>query len=302
MQDISFSGRVALVTGAGRGIGKAHAHELAARGACVVVNDLGGGIDGAAADPDVAAAVAEEITAAGGVAVADASDVTQTGGAHGAVRTAIREFGRLDVLVNNAGIIVWTALEDIDSETLDRHCAVHLVGTLNVALAAWPHLAECGHGRIVNTTSSAIFGVSDLAPYAAAKAGVVGLTRALARAGAPVGIGANAIAPLAHSRMSARLEESLSAEGVAHDLAPAHVAAVVAFLAHASCSTTGEVYAAGGGAVARIFLGMTGGYGNGELTAEDVAANWGSINDVGSFVVPQDGAGATRALLAIATP
>lgn len=302
MEEISFSGRVALVTGAGRGIGRAHAHQLAERGASVVVNDLGGRVDGVGADPEVARSVAEEIVGAGGVAIADGSDVSHAAGAHDAVRAAIREFGRLDVIVNNAGIIAWVALDEVDSDTFDRHCAVHVAGTLNVALAAWPYLAECGHGRIVNTTSSAIFGMSELVPYAAAKAGVLGLTRALARAGDPLGIGVNAIAPLAHSRMSARLEKTLAAEGVARDLAPDYVAAVVAFLAHASCSTTGEVYMAGGGAVARIFLGMTRGYGNRELSAEDVAANWGSINDVGAFVVPEDGASATRALLATTTP
>ena len=154
-----FEGRVAVVTGAGRGIGRAHALLLAERGASVVVNDLGGSMEGAGTDAGPASTVAAEIVAAGGVAVADTSDVASAEGAQTLVDTAVERFGRLDILVNNAGIIRWAGLPEADAENLASHLAVHVGGSFNTTRAAWPGMVEQGYGRIVMTTSSGMFGL-----------------------------------------------------------------------------------------------------------------------------------------------
>ena len=181
--DLRFDGRVAVVTGAGRGLGRAYAQLLAERGASVVVNDLGGEIDGTGADAGPATTVVAEIEAAGGKATADASDVSTEEGAAALVRRAVEHFGRIDALVANAGIMRWGAFPDIDREDLERHLLVHLGGSFFTARAAWPHLVDQGYGRIVLTTSSGLFGLADNTAYATAKGGVVGLTRSLATAG-----------------------------------------------------------------------------------------------------------------------
>jgi NAD(P)-dependent dehydrogenase (short-subunit alcohol dehydrogenase family) len=153
MKEYDFEGRVAVVTGAGRGIGRAHALLLAERGASVVVNDLGGSMEGEGADAEPASAVAAEIVAAGGVAVADTSDVASETGAQALVDTAVERFGRVDVLVNNAGIMRWAGFPKADAENLESHLAVHLGGSFNTARAAWPRMVEQNYGRIVMTTS-----------------------------------------------------------------------------------------------------------------------------------------------------
>src|SRR6185437_11316236 len=172
-----FDGRVAVVTGAGRGIGRAYAELLAARGARVVVNDLGGAMTGGGADAGPAAEVVDEIAAVGGVAVADAHDVSSEEGAAALIATAIDQFGRVDALVNNAGIIRWAKFPEADAENVDQHLAVHLWGSFHTSRAAWPHFVEQGYGRIVNTTSSGMFGLPNNVGYATAKAAVIGLTR-----------------------------------------------------------------------------------------------------------------------------
>ncbi len=179
MNSYRFEGRVAVVTGAGRGIGRAHALLLAERGARVVVNDLGGSMDGVGADAEPASTVAAEIVAAGGVAIADSSDVASAAGAQSLVDAAIERFGRLDVLVNNAGIIRWAGLPEADEDNLASHLAVHVMGSFNTTRAAWPQMVEQGYGRIVMTTSSGMFGLPNNLAYATAKAGVIGLTRSL---------------------------------------------------------------------------------------------------------------------------
>jgi len=183
-----FDGRVAVVTGAGRGLGRAYAHLLAARGARVVVNDLGGSIAGEGTDAGPAADVVAEIEAAGGDAVADTNDVSTEEGGAALVGTALDRFGRVDVLVNNAGIMRWGGPPDVAVADLEQHLAVHLVGSYATARAAWPHMAEQGHGRIVMTTSTGMLGLPANTSYAAAKGGVVGLTRSLAVAGRKQGI------------------------------------------------------------------------------------------------------------------
>ncbi len=288
MTEHRFDGRVAIVTGAGRGIGRAHARLLAARGASVVVNDLGGSMQGEGTDVRPAEAVVAEIAADGGTAAADTSDVATEAGAAALVDLALERFGRIDIVVNNAGIMRWGGLPDVDVADLERHLAVHVLGTFGTVRAAWPHLVAQGYGRIVNTTSSGVFGLPANLAYATAKGGVLGLTRSLATAGAANGITANCIAPAAMTRMAGRPESA--GEPAADDpMAPDLVAPMVAFLAHEDCPVTGEVYAAGAGRFARIFLAATPGYVHeGVPTIEDVADRFAEISDEAGYAVPAD--------------
>ena len=292
MDELRFDGRVAIVTGAGRGIGRAYAHLLAARGARVVVNDLGGSMAGTGADPGPAATVAGEIEAAGGTAIADAGDVATEAGAAGLVETALDRFGRIDILVNNAGIMRWAGPPDVSVDDLQQHLGVHLVGSFATTVAAWPHLVAQGYGRVVLTTSAGLFGLPANTAYAAAKGGVVGLARSLATAGARHGIRVNLVAPAAWTRMAGAGEEDASRaeDPMAAQLDPDLVAPMVAVLAHEDCPVTGEIYAAGGGRFARIFLAATAGHvvGDRPPTPEDVVAHWAAINDESSYVVPAD--------------
>jgi NAD(P)-dependent dehydrogenase (short-subunit alcohol dehydrogenase family) len=292
VNDFSFDGRVAVVTGAGRGLGRAYARLLAARGATVVVNDLGASMAGAGADGGPALAVTDEIVAAGGEAVADTHDVSTEEGARAIVDTAVDRFGRIDVLVNNAGIIRWAGLPEVDLDNLQHHLAVHLVGSFNTTRAAWPHFVRQGYGRVVLTTSSGVFGLPANPGYAAAKAGVVGLARSARLAGEPHGIKVNVIAPAAQTRMAGGDPLGAGAPprpGEPH-LPPDAAAPMVAFLAHESCPVNGEIYTAGGGRFARLFIASTQGYvhGQGTPTIEDVAAHWNTINDEQGYYVPAD--------------
>jgi NAD(P)-dependent dehydrogenase (short-subunit alcohol dehydrogenase family) len=254
MEEHRFEGRVAVVTGAGRGIGRAHAKLLAERGAQVVVNDLGGSMEGEGADAGPAATVVAEIVDDGGVAVADTNDVASVTGAQTLVETALEQFGRIDVVVNNAGIIRWAGFPEVDADNIESHLAVHVLGSFNTIRAAWPRFVEQGYGRIVNTTSSGMFGLPNNPGYAAAKAGVVGLTRSAAVAGAEHGIRANLVAPAAYTRMAGARNDDDSV------MAAELVAPMVAFLAHENCSVSGEVYAAGAGRFARIFIAQAAGF------------------------------------------
>uniref|UniRef100_A0AAU3H3S8 SDR family NAD(P)-dependent oxidoreductase n=1 Tax=Streptomyces sp. NBC_01401 TaxID=2903854 RepID=A0AAU3H3S8_9ACTN len=286
MSELSFEGRVAVVTGAGRGIGRAHARLLAARGAKVVVNDLGGTMDGEGTDGGPAQEVVQEIAAAGGRAVADTNDVSTPEGGRSIIDTALETFGRIDILVNNAGIIRWAGLPEIRLEDLERHLAVHLAGSFNTMRAAWPHFEEQKYGRVVLTTSAGLFGLDNNLAYAAAKGGVVGLARSAKLAGEPFGIKVNLIAPAAMTRMGGA-EEEVPGES---PMSPDAVAPMVAYLAHESCPVNGEIYAAGGGRFARFFLASTQGYvhENSTATVEDVQQNWAAINDEKEYYVPSD--------------
>ncbi len=287
MGTYGFEGRVAVVTGAGRGIGRAHARLLAERGASVVVNDLGGSTAGVGADGGPAAAVVGEIVAAGGTAVADASDVADEAGAQALVDTAAEHFGRIDVVVNNAGIIRWADFPDADAEHVASHLAVHLGGSFNTIRAAWSRMVEQGYGRIVNTTSTGMFGLPNNVGYATAKAAVVGMTRSLATAGRAHDIKVNLVAPAAFTRMAGAADDD---SPMATQMAPDLVAPMVAFLAHEDCPVTGEIYAAGAGRFARIFIAQAPGYVDttGAPSVEDVAAHWPEINDDSGYTVPAD--------------
>ena len=296
--ELRFDGRTAIVTGAGRGMGRTHALLLAARGANVVVNDLGGAIDGGGADEAPARSVVSEIEAAGGRAVANTASVASQDGAESIVKTALDHFGAVDIVVNNAGILTSHEVPTSGADDVEHHLSVHLMGAFNVTRAAWPYMAERSYGRVVMTTSCAIFGSPLLTSYGAAKGGLIGLARNLATAGAEHGITVNLVAPYAKTRMadpdidinqSARSEVSETPAATAFDLLlPELVSPVVAFFAHESCPVTGEIYAAGGGRVARIFVAETQGFGKADLTPEDVVTHWRAIQDEADYYVPAD--------------
>jgi len=281
----NFDGRVAVITGAGRGIGRAYALLLASRGARVVVNDLGGSMQGAGDDASVAASVVSEIETGGGTALADEHDVASSEGAQALIASTVDRFGRLDILINNAGIIKWAGLPDIDLDNLERHLAVHVLGSFNTTRAAWPHMVEQGYGRIVMTTSSGIFGLPKNLSYATAKGGVIGLTRSIATMSEAHGIKVNLIAPAALTRMAG---PDADPDDDSSPMAPGQVAPLVAFLAHEACPVNGELYAAGAGRFARLFIASTPGYVAPQPTIEDVARHWHDINDEKGYVVPRD--------------
>ena len=293
MTNFTFEGRVAVVTGAGRGIGRAYAHLLGQRGASVVVNDLGGTKEGDGADPTPARTVADEIVQAGGRAIPETSDVSTVEGGQALVDAAVGEFGRIDILVNNAGNIRWGGLPEADAANLESHLAVHVGGSFNTTRAAWPHMVEQRYGRIVMTTSTGMFGLPDNLGYATAKAAVVGMARSLKTAGAGHGIKTNLIAPNAWTRMGAHPSDALDSlqQAAPLQMEPELVAPMVGYLAHESCDVSGEIYLAGGGRFARIFVAATQGYVHPEperSTIEDVAENWATINDESGYYVPAD--------------
>jgi 3-hydroxyacyl-CoA dehydrogenase/3a,7a,12a-trihydroxy-5b-cholest-24-enoyl-CoA hydratase len=279
MTDIRLDDRVAIVTGAGGGLGRAHALLLASRGAKVVVNDLGGSVDGSGASTRAADAVVAEIEAAGGRAAASYDSVDEPEAAASIVKTAIDAFGKLDIVVNNAGILRDVSFLKMDQAAWDSVIRVHLTGTMLVSKAAWPHLRDNGWGRVVNTTSAAgLYGNFGQANYSAAKMGIVGLSKTLAHEGAKYGIKVNVIAPVAKSRMT----ETILPPPVLETIRPEAVSPVVAYLCSDRCEETAQVYAVGGGYVARVAVVEAIGTQLGDgLTPERVAESWGQINDLG---------------------
>jgi NAD(P)-dependent dehydrogenase (short-subunit alcohol dehydrogenase family) len=277
-----LDGRVAIVTGSGRGIGREFALCFAREGASVVVNDVGVSLDGRGTEEDPAAQVCKEIEALGAKAVPNYDSVTDFDGARAITQTAVDAFGTVDILVNNAGIVRDKTLLKMDESDFDSVVGVHMKGSFNCTRHAAEVMKEKGYGRIVNITSSAgLRGNFGQTNYGAAKMGLVGFTRVLAVEGAKNNIKANAIAPVAKTRMT---EELLGP--VADALGPEFVTPVVAYLAHESCSVTGEVYSVGGGRVARVFIGVTPGYVNKTLTVEDVANNIDEIRAEDGYSVP----------------
>jgi NAD(P)-dependent dehydrogenase (short-subunit alcohol dehydrogenase family) len=272
--DIAFDGDVAIVTGAGRGIGRAHALELARRGARVVVNDVGEG---------VADEVVGEIRAAGGEAVSNSDGVDTAAGGEAVVATAVEAFGRVDILVNNAGILRDAMFHKMDADQWDAVLAVHLTGTRNVTVPAWRHMREQKYGRIVNTTSATgLFGNVGQANYGAAKAGLYGLTRNLAVEGRKAGILVNAVSPMAATRMNADLL------GEKADLLdPGLIAPVVAYLASRELTRTGQVLSTGGGHVSAVLLTVTRGITDPALTAETVRDRLDEVFAPEDAIVPR---------------
>jgi NAD(P)-dependent dehydrogenase (short-subunit alcohol dehydrogenase family) len=282
MSELHFDERVAIITGAGGGLGRSHALELARRGARVVVNDVGRSVHGDGASTDAAQAVVDEITALGGTAVANHDTVATTEGGHAIVQAALDEFGRVDIVINNAGILRDKAFHKMDSHMIDSVVDIHLKGALFVSQPAFRVMRENGYGRIVNTTSaSGLFGNFGQANYGAAKAGLAGLTRVLSLEGEAHGIKVNAIAPIAATRMTAGILGELTSR-----VGPDSVSPVVAYLAHEECAVNGNVYSVAGGRVALIFIAETTGAVLAELTPEAVRDQLVNIEDQHGYHQP----------------
>jgi NAD(P)-dependent dehydrogenase (short-subunit alcohol dehydrogenase family) len=295
MSELRFDDRVAVVTGAGRGLGRQYALLLAERGARVVVNDLGGSVTGYGAGGDAAADTVQRIRDGGGAAVVDTNNVATAEGGHAIVETALDTWGRIDILVNNAGTVSHASFEDMTEDRLTPLVDVHLKGAFFTTRPAWKFMRQHNFGRIVNTTSAAgILGAPRMTNYGAAKTGLIGLTRVLAAEAAGLDIKGNAIAPVAATRMMDYSMGSAADNPEAEELMrpfldrldPALVAPVVAYLAHADCSVSGEIYTVGGGQVSRFFIGRTKGYFNLALTPEDVCAHFDEIRDPSEHTVP----------------
>lgn len=285
---IRFDGQAVVVTGAGGGLGRAYAIEIAKRGGMVVVNDLGGATTGelGGETPSFADAVVDEIRATGGKAVANYDSVVTTEGGKAIIASALDNFGRIDAVVANAGTMRYGNFEELALEDLNALLAVHVGGSWTVAQAAWPHMKAQGRGRIVFTTSSAgTLGNMALAAYGAAKGAVMGLMHNLAEAGAPHGILCNAIMPNAMSRMTLEMDPSRLGENPWSRLLPQYfdpryTAGLVTYLASTACTTRHGIYSMLGGRLGRAFIGINHGYMQDDpMDADTIAANWARIND-----------------------
>ena len=283
MADIGFDNKVAIITGAGGGLGREHALLLASRGAQIVINDLGGTVDGSGEGTEGPAhTTAKEINDLGGVAVADTNSVATPEGGEAIVQTAVDAFGKVDIVINNAGILRDKAFHNMTPDLLEPVLDVHLKGAFYVTRPAWKLMREQNYGRVINTSSNAgILGNFGQTNYGAAKMGLVGFTRVLAVEGARNNIKANAIAPIARTRMTEELLGPL-----AEKLDPSLVSPLVAFLAHEDCEVSGEIYSAAGGRIARMFIGLTHGYYNPELTLEDVRDHWAELRSEDGYITP----------------
>ncbi|MDG2113211.1 MAG: SDR family oxidoreductase [Actinomycetota bacterium] len=292
MSDLGFDGKVAVITGAGGGLGREHAMVLAHRGARVLINDLGGAIDGTGGDEGPAQLAANEINDLGGIAIANGDTVATPEGGAAIVQAALEEFGRIDIVINNAGILRDKTFHTLTDDLLSPVVDVHLKGAFYVTRPAWVHMREQGYGRVINTASaSGIIGNFGQANYGAAKMGLVGFTNVLAIEGRKHNIKANAIAPIARTRMTEELMGPL-----ADALDPSEVAPLVSYLAHEDCPVSGETFSVGGGRVARFFVGLTRGWCAPGHSMEDIRDNWDDIENQDGYLVPEGTADEFRLL------
>jgi NAD(P)-dependent dehydrogenase (short-subunit alcohol dehydrogenase family) len=286
MADIRFDGRAAVITGAGGGLGKTYALALAARGAQVVVNDLGGKTDGSGSSSSMADATVKEITEAGGQAVANYDSVSTPEGGEAIVKTALDAFGRVDVVINNAGILRDKTFAKLSVGELEAVLDVHLKGAFFVSQPAFRQMREQGFGRFIFTSSAAgLLGNFGQANYGAAKMGLVGLSSVLAIEGTKYDIKSNVIAPIANTRMTKELLGPM-----ADLLAPECVTPLVTYLVSEQCDLTHEVFSVGGGRYARMFVGVTPGWfaGKGARPGpEEIRDQMAKIRDTEGFIVPQ---------------
>lgn len=267
-QELRFDGRVALVTGAGRGMGWQHAQDLSARGATVVVSDLGASSEGAGRDASVAEEAAAALRASGGKASAYAADLTTQDGARGAVRHALAEHGRLDIIIHNAGFARSVPFAQAKIDDLDDLFAINTRAAALMVSEAWPAMTEQHYGRVVFVGSTAMYGMSDAVYYATVKASYLGLTRSLAEAGRGHNINLNLIGPSAVSRLADTMEESEFKRWFYDTMRPELVTALVTYLVHEDATVSGESFAVAGGRVARILLGESDGLIDPDLTPE----------------------------------
>jgi len=288
MSEIRYDGRVAVITGAGGGLGKTYALALGSRGAQVVVNDLGGASDGTGAGTSMADQTVNEIVEGGGEAVANYDSVATPEGGEGIIQTALDRFGRVDIVINNAGILRDKTFAKLPPEDLEAVLSVHLKGAFFVSQPAFRSMKDNGYGRLVFTASSAgLLGNFGQTNYGAAKMGLVGLSNVLAIEGAKYNIKSNVIAPIARTRMT---EELLG--GAAAALGPECVTPLVAYLASEQCDQTHGIFSVGGGRYARMFVGVTPGWFAGpgaKPSPEDVAAHMEEVRSTEGYIIP-DGA------------
>ena len=285
MSDISFDGRVAVVTGGGGGLGRSYALELARRGARVIVNDLGGSVDGSGSGNRAADAVVEEIESAGGEAIPNYDSVSSPEGGEAIIGAALDAFGKVDVVINNAGILRDRSFSNMTLEDLHAVLDTHLKGAFYVSMPAFKVMKENAYGRFVHTSSnSGIFGNFGQSNYGAAKMGLVGLSNVLAIEGSKYGIQSNVIGPVARTRMTEQLLGPL-----AELVSPDQVMPMVVFLASEANPYTHEIFTAGGGRYGRIFIGTNPGWFAGPKvvpSVEEIQANIDEIRDVSSYEIP----------------
>lgn len=288
MPELRFDDRVAVVTGAGRGLGRAYARLLGARGAKVVVNDPGGSLTGDGVDPDPAAQVVQEITADGGEAIACTESVATAAGGKAIIDTALEHYGRIDILIHNAGTVRRGSLKEMSYDDFDAVVDVHLRGAFHVVRPAFPLMCQACYGRIVLTSSiGGLYGNHGVANYAAAKAGVIGLSNVVALEGAANDVKCNIIVPAAETRMAEGIDTSAYPPW-----GPDLVAPVVGWLSHESCSITGEMLTAIAGRVARVAVAEAPGVYRPSWSIEDVGAQLDTVRNMSSpliFPVVPDG-------------
>jgi NAD(P)-dependent dehydrogenase (short-subunit alcohol dehydrogenase family) len=296
MSDIRFDGRVAVITGAGGGLGKTYALMLGARGASVVVNDLGGAADGTGGGTSMADETVKEIIEAGGKAVANYDSVATPEGGENIIKAAVDNFGKVDILVNNAGILRDKSFAKLEPPHLEAVLDVHLKGAFFVTQPAFRVMKENNYGRIVFASSGAgIFGNFGQSNYGAAKMGLVGLSNVLAVEGAKNNVKSNVIAPIAKTRLTEQLLGPL-----ADALQPEYVTPLVAYLCSEQCDLTHEIFDVGGGRYARIFVALGAGWTapkDETPSPEDIAANLGAIRNTEGFSIPDSIAGETQAIV-----
>jgi NAD(P)-dependent dehydrogenase (short-subunit alcohol dehydrogenase family) len=289
---VSFAGKVAIVTGAGAGLGRSHALELARRGAKVVVNDLGGAVDGSGGGSDAAKKVVAEIKALGGEAIANGASVADRAGAASIVKDAVAAFGTVDILINNAGVLRDKSFKKMELADLELVLNVHLLGSAYVTHAAWPIMLDKGYGRIVMTTSSSgLYGNFGQSNYGAAKMGVVGLMNTLKLEGQRNNVYVNTIAPIAATRMTEGLGIP---QAMFEKLKPELITPAVLYLVSEQ-APTGTIIEAGAGYFAKAQMVEAKGVKLGDAaTVEDVAAHWAEITDMSAAQPLQQGGDVTR--------
>jgi NAD(P)-dependent dehydrogenase (short-subunit alcohol dehydrogenase family) len=270
-----FDDRVAVITGSGRGLGRAYALLLGSKGAKIVVNDPGGSLKGEGVDAGLAADVVREIKAAGGQAVACTESIATPQGGKAIIQTALDHYGRIDILIHNAGNVRYGSLEEISYEDFEAVVNVHLMGAFHVVRPAFPVMCKAGYGRVVLTSSiGGLYGTHNVVNYGMSKAGMIGLNNVVAIEGAQKGVKCNIIAPGAVTRMAEGLDISQYPP-----MGPDLVAPVVGWLAHESCSITGEMLISMAGRVARAFIAETEGVYRPSWSIDDVADRIDAIRD-----------------------